>query len=146
MWLYVNIFRGDNMNSIQNIGALLKVLRQRKKLTQIEVANSAGIAVNSLRLYENNKRQPRFEQLIAILEAMGATMGDLLALVDTVDTEPNIHQGLTALFTAGDVYRSEQLKRELNMLFDKLNLDGKEKAVETVKIIEGNPEFQRTDT
>lgn len=135
------------MESIKNIGTLLKELRKSKRLSQIEVAKAANIAVNSLRLYESNKRQPRFEQLMAILDALNATMGDLLRLRPTVDSPENrkaLDDGLVAMLETMDAFRADQLHQEINSLFSSLNLDGKEAAVDAVKNIAKQPDFLRT--
>ena len=46
-----------------SLGLKLRQIRKEKKLSQIEVAEKANVAVNSIRLYEANKRQPRMDQL-----------------------------------------------------------------------------------
>lgn len=45
-----------------DIGSKIRNTRKEKGLSQVEVAQAAKIAVNSLRLYESNKRQLRNEQ------------------------------------------------------------------------------------
>ncbi len=53
------------------IGECIKNARKTNGKTQIELAKSAGIAVNSLRLYEANKREPSLKQLSKIAQALG---------------------------------------------------------------------------
>lgn len=60
------------------IGNLIKAARKAAKLTQSELAEKAGIAINSLRLYEGGKRQPRIEQLQHIADALGMPITDFL--------------------------------------------------------------------
>ena len=60
------------------IGDLIRQARQKAGMTQIETANKAGIAVNSLRLYENNKHQPRLDQLRLIAKVLGVDWTDLV--------------------------------------------------------------------
>lgn len=52
------------------IGATMRELRKAKGLTQVQVAEEAGISVNSLRLYEAGKRQPNIKQIKAIFKAL----------------------------------------------------------------------------
>ena len=59
-------------------GDRMKKARKAAGLTQIQVAQRAGIAVNSLRLYEAGKRQPRLDQLQRIAAALGVSVSDLL--------------------------------------------------------------------
>lgn len=53
-----------------DVGSRIRKARKSKNLTQIEVAASAKISVNSLRLYEAGKRQPGIDQLKAIARAL----------------------------------------------------------------------------
>lgn len=52
------------------IGECIKNARKANGKTQIELAKSSGIAVNSLRLYEANKREPSLKQLRKIAQAL----------------------------------------------------------------------------
>ena len=134
------------MEPTHKIGTLLRELRKRKKLSQIEVAKAANIAVHSLRLYEANKRQPRFEQLMAILNALNANMGDLLQIQPTVDAPENwkaLEDGLSAMFETIDAFRADSLKDELDNLFSTLTLDGKEEVLAATRAIASNPDYQR---
>ena len=49
-----------------NVGEAIRAKRKEKGMTQIEVAQAAGIAVNSLRLYESGKRQPKQSVLLIL--------------------------------------------------------------------------------
>ena len=48
------------------------------KMTQQQFADRVGIAVSSLRRYENNERQPSMETLSQIAARLGMDLGDLL--------------------------------------------------------------------
>lgn len=67
------------------IGSTIREIRKSKGLTQIEVAEKAKISVNSLRLYEAEKRQPNIEQIKAIYSAMDEKI--------TINGEENIKEG-----------------------------------------------------
>lgn len=54
-------------------GDTIREIRIRKGLTQIELAQAAGIAVNSLRLYEQGKRYPKQAALQRISDALGVS-------------------------------------------------------------------------
>lgn len=56
----------------------LRKYRKDAGLTQIELAEEAGIAVNSLRLYEAGKITPKFETLEKIAAALGVSWLDLI--------------------------------------------------------------------
>ena len=61
-----------------SLGLKLRQIRKEKKLSQIEVAEKANVAVNSIRLYEANKRQPRMDQLQKIASALEIDVAELL--------------------------------------------------------------------
>ena len=90
-WLcLILVYGGDYMD----VGTRIKELRKERGLTQIEVAQKAGIAVNSLRLYEANKRQPRLKQLQSIAAALDVSIA---RLIGSMDERGTIDIGLTAI-------------------------------------------------
>ena len=52
-------------------GDTIREIRIKKGITQIELAEAANIAVNSLRLYEQGKRYPKQATLQKIADALG---------------------------------------------------------------------------
>lgn len=52
-------------------GDQLRTLRKEKGLSQIDLAQKAGVAVNSVRLYEQNKRFPKIDALKKLAAALG---------------------------------------------------------------------------
>lgn len=87
----------------------IKAARKKAKLTQIEAAKKAGIAVNSLRLYESGKRKPNIETLRKIAWALGVRYFDLL------DCEEEMVNGLNT-----GVLSPEDISEELNMPLEKV--------------------------
>lgn len=61
-----------------NLGEKIKEARKREGLSQIEAAEKSKISVNSLRLYESNRRQPRVETLQNIASALNVPVGELI--------------------------------------------------------------------
>ena len=59
------------------IGEKIRSIRKRANLTQDEVAKRAGIAVNSLRLYESGSRVPNILVLEKIATALGVLCFDI---------------------------------------------------------------------
>ena len=68
-----------------SLGLKLRQIRKEKKLSQIEVAEKANVAVNSIRLYEANKRQPRMDQLQKIASALEIDVAELLETKPQMD-------------------------------------------------------------
>jgi transcriptional regulator with XRE-family HTH domain len=62
------------------IGQRIHEVRRARRLTQREVAKRTGIAEPFLSRVENNHAQPSVSTLERLAEAMGVTMGDLLAV------------------------------------------------------------------
>ena len=60
-----------------SIGGNIKRIRKEKGLTQQQLADAAGVAINSIRGYESENREPRRENLEAIACALGVTVKDL---------------------------------------------------------------------
>lgn len=61
-----------------DIGTLIREARRMNGFTQIDLANRVSISVNSLRLYEANKRAPSFETLVQIADATGCYATDFV--------------------------------------------------------------------
>ena len=71
---------------IMNVGPKIKEIRKSRGLSQIEVSKMAGIAVNSLRLYEAGKREPRIEQVDRIAAALNVSVLSLLVDESEIDS------------------------------------------------------------
>ena len=56
----------------------LRTIRKEHGLTQAELAEKAGIAVNSVRLYESGKVIPKLDTIARIARAMGLTASDFV--------------------------------------------------------------------
>lgn len=57
-----------------NIGERIKQIREEKGLTQEEVAQRAGVTAASLSRWENNEREPTFQNVEKVAQALGVTM------------------------------------------------------------------------
>lgn len=139
---------------IQNkspIGERIRFYRKAKKLTQIELADKAGIAVNSLRLYEAGKRNPSIETLFQIADALNVSFESLLSYPDIERLYREFNDpceivynqfDMPAFVMIGDtpgeqefyaLVKMESLQYWLLDSFAKLNADGQQKAIERVK-------------
>ena len=61
-----------------DIGTKIKTQRKKAGLTQIELAQRADIAVNSIRLYEGRKRIPNLATVQKIADALNLDIRDLV--------------------------------------------------------------------
>lgn len=60
-----------------NIGESLKYWRNKKNLTQKQLAELANISEISIRKYESNERKPKIDTIARIAESLGISIGDL---------------------------------------------------------------------
>jgi transcriptional regulator with XRE-family HTH domain len=72
---------GDHSASravIQSIGQRVRKLRKDRRLSQIVLAELAGVHYNTLKRIERGQGNPSVEALVRIAEALGAELTDLL--------------------------------------------------------------------
>ena len=134
-----------------DIGTKIRMIRKSKGITQNDLAANARIAVNSLRLYEANKRQPRADQLRAIASALGVSVADLLDVkparaVDPNETEAEREKRLglpegyfKRLATPEETARRDRLLDS----FMEMNAIGQQKAVDQVSDLAKIPDYQK---
>lgn len=60
----------------------LKQLRQKKKLTQGELANILGLKPTTISNYESNRNEPSFDKLIALADYFDVSSDYLLGISD----------------------------------------------------------------
>lgn len=145
-----------------DVGDLIKQRRKKKGLTQIELASKAGISVNSLRLYEAGKRQPKVDQLVKIASALDTDIFSLLSY-DKFNLLYFIHQANSEISSRlkkdypsnsalyddlmkEDVFFPElrgKTDRQLIDAYSSLNEKGREKAVERVEELTEIPKYQK---
>lgn len=59
---------------------LIAEVRKKKKVTQVELAGMTGINQRMISRFENGMTVPRLDQLIAIMNALGAQWDDVVEL------------------------------------------------------------------
>ena len=135
----------------------LRSLRKERGLTQIELAEKAGIAVNSVRLYESGKITPKLDSLQKIAGALNVGIETLFAPDQLIkqavkEAAPKMFQEPDALKRVVEkthlltIYQSEdEREKEIDILcidFCKLNLEGRKKAIERVHELTEVPRYQ----
>lgn len=68
-----------------NFGLRLKQLRERKRLSQIELANILEVSNGSISKWERNERQPDYETLEKIADFFNTSIDYLLGRSETKD-------------------------------------------------------------
>lgn len=61
----------QNVMYDNDIGKTIASLREKKKLTQKQLADATGLTRTSVNLLENGKQIPRYDTLCSILEKLG---------------------------------------------------------------------------
>lgn len=126
-----------------DLGENIRNARAKLNMTQKELAESAGIAINSLRNYEANKRSPSTKILGKIADALKTSAPELMGL-------ENMGGGFYGKEAGDDVYvkfaKNIQLhnaKARLNVAFDSMNELGQQKAVDNIEDLAKIPEYQK---
>jgi transcriptional regulator with XRE-family HTH domain len=66
-------------------GKRLQELREKAKMTQAQLAESSGLPLGSIRNYEQGHRDPLWQVVFKLADALGV---DCRAFKDCVDAEP----------------------------------------------------------
>jgi transcriptional regulator with XRE-family HTH domain len=69
----------------RTFGAWVRELRQRKKLTQTDVAQRAGISLTYVSEIERGIRNPTLAVIVRLARALDATPSQLVARLDRVE-------------------------------------------------------------
>ena len=110
----------------------LRAIRKEKGLTQAELAEKAGIAVNSVRLYEAGARLPKLDTIARMAVAMGLYAGDLVDAGQWGQVQPG-----------EDSETASAAESQLIYHFRTLNDNGQSVAVERVQELTQIPAYQR---
>lgn len=112
----------------------LRAIRKEKGLTQAELAEKAGIAVNSVRLYEAGARLPKLDTIARMAVAMGLTANDLMA---------GQWGKFDGIFLSDEEFQQDDRESQLIYHFRTLNDNGQTVAVERVQELTQIPAYQR---
>lgn len=103
----------------------------------MELAEKAGIAVNSVRLYESGKVVPKLDTIAKIARAMGLYAGDLIDAGQWGQVLPWDSEKLTK-----QLARRKELLDSIEVNFDFLNAEGKEEAAKRVQELTEIPKYR----
>lgn len=115
----------------------LRAIRKEKGLTQAELAEKAGIAVNSVRLYEAGARLPKLDTIARMAVAMGLTANDLMA---------GQWGKFDGIFLSDEEFQQDDREAQLIYHFRTLNDNGQTVAVERVQELTQIPAYQRAQS
>ncbi len=115
------------------IGEKIKLTRKAANKTQKELADSVGIAMNTISRYETGERAPSWDSITQIAGALGLTAAELLTGVD--EYEKN---------AVSDFEEADALHARLISAFERLNDNGQNVAVERVEELAEMEKYTRT--
>lgn len=118
----------------------VRATRKAKGLKQAELAELAGISINSVRLYEAGKRSPTLAVAEKIAAALGVSVFDLLSGPETLRA---CLDELQPQYEAA-IHMSRQ-EGELLEAFARLNIKGQLVAVQRVEELGKIPDYQREE-
>lgn len=88
MWTVRILLYSDVMGEFHNIGAALKILRNRIKMKQREVGEKAGVTPAMISTYETGKAIPLIPTVESLLDAMGYDRFDLINALEEANGRP----------------------------------------------------------
>lgn len=59
---------------MDNLGNQIRALRRKRNLTQRDLAEAAGVHVNTLRYFEQGRRSPSIETTSLLLDVLGCEL------------------------------------------------------------------------
>lgn len=137
------------------IGSAMREARKNRGLTQVELAEIAGMAVNSIRLYESGKRIPSIDQRIKIADKLDCSPFDFMTegeaeafsehfMLGYWSREEEFHDELEFATKELEARKNDFLYSNMITSYKKLNADGKIEAAKRVDELTQIPKYQRT--
>lgn len=121
------------------IGENIKRVREKKGMTQKELAEKCNLATITIRQYESGKREPKTRTLNKIAKAL-----DVYILELTIDKHAH-HMSILDIMAKDKAEREESqyALEKISRYIRLLNDDGKEKAIEQVELLTKIPEYKK---
>jgi transcriptional regulator with XRE-family HTH domain len=115
-------------------GEKIRMFRVAKGMTQQDVAKAMGVSYQNISQYERGVRKPKMSMIRRIASALSVDALEIMGTDDVViDDFP-----MEALPEDAD-----EIRRDLNAHFDKLNMVGQLKAVDAVADLAEVPKYRK---
>ncbi|MDU7723529.1 MAG: helix-turn-helix domain-containing protein [Citrobacter sp.] len=140
-----------------NTGEKIKQARINSGLSQNELGKKLNVSQAMIAQYEKGTRNPKLSTLRKIADALDVSTSDLAedcVLYDTTIVKNALKKLSNDLLEKNqektvdlitDIILEKQNKELLNNLFDKLNQNGQDKALEQMELLAKIPEYQKDD-
>mgnify|MGYP003102374560 CR=1 FL=1 len=125
----------------------IKMLREKRNISQKELADMIGVSQAAIHYWENGTRTPKVGQLHNLALALNVSITDLVDQ-QTLD----ITDDMLSLFSnnppqpLGDISPSSTQENYLMVKFRELNEKGQDKAIEQVEMLTKIPEYRKEET
>lgn len=127
-----------------NTGESIRYWRNKKGLTQKELADASGISEISIRKYEANDRVPKINTIISIACALEIGIFDLISVKEYRDKiNQETHDKIQADIESGKIHVISEGEQKLMDDYQKLNEIGQNKAIEQIELLTKVPEYQK---
>ena len=119
----------------------LKEERKNAGLTQAQLSKKLGITAQSYSQYETGKRNPKMETQQKIADALGIDIDDLCPTKKEMEAIKKAAESVT------DKRKLEIEEKRLSNLIERkkklLNISGKQKTVDYMDDLVGNPKYRK---
>ena len=141
------------------VGCLIKDARKERSMTQAELAQKVGLATITIRQYENGAREPKFDTLRKIAQALDCELTDL---IPTPSSDPIYYQRISSNLSEDeknilkelddeilearmdDIKQTEyEYRHRLLAAFYKLTNKGQEIAVQRLEELTKIPDYRQ---
>lgn len=113
----VSLSQGNEMENISELlGKKLIALRKRKKLTQLQLAEQAGLSLKHLGEIERGRGNPTLDSLSHLAEALGITLSELFLLNKAMPSPEEIENRLIDFIKSSSAAEKQQLFRIVTSL------------------------------
>lgn len=140
------------------VGERIKAARKQAGLTQKELAERLGLSFQAIAQWENNLRKPKLETLRKFAAALSVDVWEFIEdsrveydSVEDFDLDYRNMMEFLEKYPKGEVvqrpdgveYYKDRNRHELEMVYNRLNDVGQEKAVERIRELAEIPKYQR---
>lgn len=134
-----------------DFGERLKYFREKKGLTQQQLADSIGVAKSTITGYEKGNREPDVLKIKKILLSLNITANDLLGInIKDSDDISEEHKNIIYKYRNLDVHGKDMVNTVLNKEYERhtesIKPKLKETSIQNPKVIEFDPEEVETIT
>lgn len=132
-----------------NIGNKIRRIRKNRGMTQAQLAEAAGMAINSIRLYESGKRIPSIDVRIELAQKLDCDLQELLTEeeADAFVSQPinQLAEALKERYMEFSQFAQDEHGQAIIASYYRLNDVGQSEAVKRVGELARLREYQRPE-